>query len=171
VIYSGCAYRAHDPKWAFSPLSGEGAAVHGGRFNPKGKPALYLALTPEGAVLEASHGFAYRFEPLTICTYEIADMPLADLTDRKFLGDQGISTGELSSDWFQELSESRRPASWIIYDRLRNGWCGIRVPSFARMARHDMHNIVLWRWQDLKQGQISIFDPAGRFPKNQKTWE
>ncbi|MGV3552391.1 RES family NAD+ phosphorylase [Rhizobium sp.] len=66
MIFSGFAYRAHDPKWAFDPLSGEGAAIHGGRFNPRGVEALYLATSLEGAVLEASHGFAYRFEPLTI---------------------------------------------------------------------------------------------------------
>ncbi len=36
VRFQGLAYRAHDPRWSFKPLSGEGAAVHGGRFNPKG---------------------------------------------------------------------------------------------------------------------------------------
>ena len=38
-------YRGHDPRWAFLPPSGEGAATAGGRFNPKGVPALYLAAT------------------------------------------------------------------------------------------------------------------------------
>jgi RES domain-containing protein len=171
VIYSGFAYRAHDPKWAFSPLSGKGAAIHGGRFNPKGKSALYLATTLEGAVLEASHGFAYRFEPLTICTYEIIGMAIADLTHQESLGEYPISASELSCEWFQELSENRRPASWNIYDRLQKNWNGIRVPSFARMARDDMHNIVLWHWEELEEGKISVFDPAKRLPKNQKSWE
>jgi RES domain-containing protein len=99
VIFSGFAYRAHDPKWAFDPLSGEGAAVHGGRFNPRGVPALYLAASPEGAILEASHGFAYRFEPLTICTYEIAALKLADLTDADLLAGAGVNTDDLGSAW------------------------------------------------------------------------
>lgn len=168
MIYNGFAYRAHDPKWAFSPLSGEGAATHGGRFNPKGEPALYLATTLEGAVLEASHGFAFRFEPLTICTYEIADMPLADLTDREFLRESGISADDLSSAWFDEKVQ---PGSWRVYDRLQENWAGILVSSFARMARQDMQNIVLWHWQDIPIGRISVFDPQGRLPKNQHSWE
>ncbi|MDB5525609.1 MAG: hypothetical protein JWM58_3372 [Rhizobium sp.] len=171
MIYSGFAYQAHDPKWAFAPLSGEGAAVHGGRFNPKGKPALYLATTLEGAVLEASHGLAFRFEPLTICTYDIDDMPLADLTDETLLRETGISAEDLSSAWFLDASENRRPTSWTIYDRLHARWNGIYVPSFARKARADMHNIVLWRWQEVQQGTISIFDPERRLPKNQRSWE
>ena len=29
---AGTFYRGHDPKWAWSPLSGEGAAIHGGKL-------------------------------------------------------------------------------------------------------------------------------------------
>ena len=36
-------YRAHNPEWSWTPLSGEGARRHGGRFNRRGVPALYLA--------------------------------------------------------------------------------------------------------------------------------
>lgn len=97
MIFSGFACRAHDPKWAHTPLSGEGAAIHGGRFNPVGVPALYLATSLEGAVLEASHGFAYRFEPLTICTYRITGLDLADLTDAATLAAAGITLDDLTS--------------------------------------------------------------------------
>jgi RES domain-containing protein len=34
------AYRAHDPRWSFTSLSGDGAALYGGRYNRKGVPAL-----------------------------------------------------------------------------------------------------------------------------------
>jgi RES domain-containing protein len=171
VIYSGLAYRAHDPKWAFSPLSGDGAAIHGGRFNPRGTPALYLSTTLEGAVLEASHGFAFRFEPLTICTYEIRSLPLADLGDGDVLKSYDITQSDLSSAWFDTASRGRRPASWTVYDRLQADWCGILVPSFARKARPDMINIVLWHWQDRTEGDIMVFDPAGRLPRDQRSWE
>ena len=46
--FQGDCYRAHNPMWSFSPLSGAGAAIHGGRFNSKGMPALYLSLSIEG---------------------------------------------------------------------------------------------------------------------------
>ncbi|MFV0302812.1 MAG: RES family NAD+ phosphorylase [Paracoccus sp. (in: a-proteobacteria)] len=43
--YRGECFRAHNPRWSFEPLSGEGARRHGGRFNPPGVPALYLSTT------------------------------------------------------------------------------------------------------------------------------
>ncbi|MCY4058561.1 MAG: RES domain-containing protein [Gammaproteobacteria bacterium] len=39
----GVVYRAHDPRWAWSPLSGEGARRFGGRFNKAGIPTLLSA--------------------------------------------------------------------------------------------------------------------------------
>lgn len=168
--FSGFAYRAHDPKWAFDPLSGEGAAIHGGRFNPKGVPALYLATTLEGAVLEASHGFAYRFEPLTICTYEIAAIEIGDLTNEEFLAGEGLNADHLGSPWMLELSEGNRPRSWFVHDKLAKRWAGISVPSFARNARSEFRNIVLWRWNTGPMDRVSIFDPNGRLPKDQKSW-
>ena len=40
-----------------------------GTINPKGVPALYLALTIEGAVLEIGQGFGLKIAPCTICSY------------------------------------------------------------------------------------------------------
>lgn len=168
--FSGFAYRAHDPKWAFEPLSGEGASIHGGRFNPKGVPALYLATSLEGAVLEASHGFAYRFEPLTICSYEIASIELADLADEALLQAAGITHDDLSSAWLLERSEGLRPRSWSVHDKLQKHWAGVYVPSFARNARPEFRNIVLWRWNTGTSDQVSVHDPNGRLPKNQQSW-
>ena len=50
------AYRVHTPKWASMPLSGAGAATHGGRVNRPGVEALYLVLVQMEAVngLESS---------------------------------------------------------------------------------------------------------------------
>lgn len=171
MIFSGFAYRAHDPKWAFDPLSGEGAAIHGGRFNPKGVPALYLATSLEGAILEASHGFAYRFEPLTICTYEIPAIELAELADQDFLSDVGVAPDDLASPWMLELSSGTRPRSWRVHDKLVKTWAGAHVPSFARNARADFRNIVLWRWNTGANDRVTIFDPNSRLPKNQQSWQ
>ena len=60
--FEGTSYRAHDPRWAFSPLCGDGVAIRGARFNPKGMPALYLALDIMTAVKEANQGLAYKIE-------------------------------------------------------------------------------------------------------------
>ena len=44
------AFRVHND--AFAPLDGTGAAVHGARWNARGFPVVYAALTYEGALLE-----------------------------------------------------------------------------------------------------------------------
>ena len=56
------AWRAHHPRWAYDPTSGEGAALSGGRFNPRGQPALYLSMRPQTAWLEAQQSFALTAE-------------------------------------------------------------------------------------------------------------
>ena len=38
--YDGKLYRALNPVFAREPFSGQGAALYGGRFNPKGVPAV-----------------------------------------------------------------------------------------------------------------------------------
>ena len=51
--FQGLVYRAHNPEWSWTPLSGEGARRHGGRFNRRGVPALYTSLSPLTAIREA----------------------------------------------------------------------------------------------------------------------
>ena len=87
--FEGMAWRAHDPRWSFKPISGQGAAVHGGRFNPKGTPTLYLSLDPMTAIREASQGFAHKFEPCILCTYEVDNEDIVDLATEA--GRQGAS--------------------------------------------------------------------------------
>jgi RES domain-containing protein len=169
--WRGVCYRAHDPRWAWAPISGEGAAAKGGRFNPLGAPALYLALTIEGMFLEMGHGFAHRFDPLTICSY---DVDVDDLVDLRTDGDRaaaGVALADMSCAWAYDLAAGRRPSSWIIADTLiASGASGILTPSFAIGARVDMTNLVLWRWGSNPPHKVAAHDPSGRLPKNQLSW-
>lgn len=170
--WRGAGYRAHDPRWAWTPLSGDGAAARGGRFNPIGVPALYLALSVEGMICEMGHGFARRFDPLTICTY---DLDVADLTDLRSDASRtaaGIALADMACPWELDLSEGRTPASWTIQARLSAaGAAGILAPCFARGARPDMHNLVLWRWGADLPHRVAVYDPSGRLPKDQASWD
>jgi RES domain-containing protein len=52
--HDGELYRALNPIYAREPLSGRGAELYGGRFNPKGVPALYTSLSVMTALREAN---------------------------------------------------------------------------------------------------------------------
>jgi RES domain-containing protein len=164
------AYRGHTPKWAFAPTSGEGAAVHGGRFNPKGVPALYLATTPEGAFREATRGFAHKFDPLTLVTYEVDCDDVFDLSSENARNVAGIGMEAMTCPWFEDISDGKRPASWTIYDRLSKTAAGLLVPSFAIGASLTMTNLVLWDWAEIPPHAVRVFDPQKRLPKDQTSW-
>jgi RES domain-containing protein len=161
--WTGICYRAHDPRWSWAPLSGEGAAGKGGRFNPRGVPALYLALSVEGMLAEMGHGFAHRFEPLTICSYAVDIDDLVDLRTDAGRAAAGIDLAAMACAWASDLADRRTPASWRIAQALiANGASGILTPSFARTARPDMANLVLWRWGPTPPHKIELYDPNGR---------
>lgn len=165
-------YRAHDPKWAFSPLSGDGAKAKGGRFNPVGVKALYLSLTLEGMFLEMSHGFPHRFDPLTVCAYAVDVEDVVDLTTDDARRTARVDLAEMACPWFLDLAQGREPASWRIARRLRDaGAAGILIPSFARGAQPHMHNVVLWRWGRRRPYRVTVYDPGRRLPKDQASWE
>lgn len=169
--FQGTCYRAHDPKWAFSPLSGDGARTHGGRFNPKGVPALYLALTIDGMIAETTHGFAHRLDPLTICSYQVDVDDVVDLKDQDGRQAHGVALVALSCAWADDVANGRYPASWSLADRLiAQGSAGVLVPSFARGARSDMANLVLWKWCPALPHRVEVHDPSGRLPKDQTSW-
>lgn len=90
--FTGRVFRAHNPRWSFTPLSGDGAALHGGRFNLDGTPALYTSLRMETAWLEAQQGFPFKPQPLTICGYDVDSEPVLDLTDPSNLDNRGFSS-------------------------------------------------------------------------------
>lgn len=170
--FAGDCYRAHHPKWSFSPLSGDGAKVHGGRFNPKGTPTLYLGLTIEGTVFEASQGFAAKLEPLTVCLYEVDCEDIADLSTDEGRRDAGVALDDMACAWALDLAEGRTPASWRLAKALiAHGHAGILVPSFARNARPDMRNLVLWKWGPRLPWRVMVHDPSGRLPKNLLSWD
>jgi RES domain-containing protein len=168
--FQATCYRGHDPKWAFSPLSGDGASKAGGRFNPQGVPALYLSLMIEGVFVEQGHGLAHRLDPLTVCCYEVDVEDIVDLRTDNSRKAAGVSLADMSCPWRQDLSAGREPASWRIANRLRMDSAGILVPSFANRTRVEMHNLVLWTWGRDHPHRVTVYDPSGRLPKNQLSW-
>ena len=170
--FKGLAYRAHNPYWSFSPTSGEGAKLHGGRFNPKGTPALYLSLTAPTALAEYNQGFPHRPQPSTLCAYEIDCEDILNLTD----GDQrkiaSISLSEMAGAWELMVTKKQKPPTWEMAERLIGSkFAGIIAPSYAKNAPSGGQTIVLWNWQDSLPHQVILIDDNNRLPKNQDSWK
>jgi RES domain-containing protein len=163
-------YRGHDPRWSFTPLSGEGAKIAGGRFNPVGVLALYLAATIDTMIVEMTHGFAHRMEPLTVVNYDVDVADIVDLRTDANRRKAHVELADLSCAWRLDLASGREPASWRIANRVRRTAAGILVPSFANGARADMYTLVLWTWGANLPCRVTAYDPSGWLPKNQLSW-
>lgn len=169
--FQGTCYRAHDPRWSFAPLSGAGAAIHGGRFNPRGLAALYLSLDVLTAVKETSQGFAFKILPCLICSYEVDCQDIADLSTEEERASHAVSLDELSCAWFADAARGGEPSSWRVARRfIEVGIAGIVAPSFAPGAGGADRNMVLWRWGDRLPHKVAVVDPTGRLPKDQRSW-
>ena len=169
--FRATCYRAHDPRWAFRPLSGEGASLKGGRFNPIGTPALYLACTVEGCVREQGHGLPHRLDPLTICSYRLDVDDIVDLSTDFARKAAKVRLAQLDCAWRDDMANGDVPASWKLARRLiRQGAAGILVPSFAVGAGSDVLNVVLWKWGPRRPHRVTVHDPSGKLPKNMLSW-
>jgi len=147
--FDGLVYRAHHPAWAYDPESGEGAKRHGGRFNRTGTACFYAALSLETAWLEAQQGFAFKAQPLTICSYR------AEIADVLDLSDPAV-----------------RERADVTADRLIAAGCaGVIVPSFASRATPDDRNLVLWSWSREAPHRLVVIDDEQRLPRDQSSWQ
>ncbi|MEM7687608.1 MAG: RES domain-containing protein [Pseudomonadota bacterium] len=164
-------YRAHDPSWSFSPTSGEGARIRGGRFNVKGTATLYLTFAIETAVAEWLQSLSPRLEPMTICEYDVDCDDILDLTDPAVCKDAGIDPNDLACGWLSyQLRGEIAPSQKIAQDSIDRGAAGIIVPSFAPGASKGAKNLVLWSWGNNRPHKVMVYDPNARLPKDRSSW-
>lgn len=169
--FEGLVYRAHHPGWAFEPESGEGASVRGGRFNQPGIQCLYTCLRFETAWLEAQQAFAFRTQPMTLCSYRVDCEGILDLTTEAHRAAAGVSLELLKSPWEILAADRKAVPTWELTDRLiADGCAGIIVPSFASCSTERDVNLVLWRWSRIKPHKITVVDDHDRLPKDRSSW-
>ena len=161
--FQGLAYRAHNPLWAWNPLSGEGARRRGGRFNRKGLNALYLSLSPVTALKEVQPP-KQPLQPIVLCAYEIDVAPILDCTDERQRDEMGIADKDLTCpNWEMEMYSGLIPASQVLVDLLlASGFAGMRVRSFAAGAGPDDLNLVLWKWSAELPTRVVLIDDENR---------
>ena len=161
--FRGLVYRAHNPQWSWTPLSGEGARRHGGRFNRRGIPAIYTSLTVLTAIREAQ--LAGRpIQPLTLCAYEVDAEPVFDALDEEQRLALDIEEADLACHrWEAEMLGGSVPASQAPADRLiATGYVGMRVQSFAIGSGPNDINLVMWKWAAGRPTKLTLIDDDGR---------
>ena len=171
ITLTTLVHRAHHPRWSFAPASGEGAALHGGRFNPKGVATLYTSLRLETAWLEAQQAFPFKAQPMTMVAYRVDCADIVDLTDPTARDAAGVAMSDLACAWEDMAARGRTPPTWTLARRLMaDGSAGILVPSFAAGAESGDVNAVFWRWSEKRPHQVSVIVDAGRLPRDDSGW-
>ncbi len=169
--FTGTVYRAHHPKWAYKPLSGEGAKRYGGRFNRPETPALYTSLDLTTAWMEAQQGFPFKAQPMTIVTYQVDCTDIIDLNDPKTLSVLDSTPAELACAWEDLASLKQQPPTWRLATRLQSlGILGLKCRSFAPGCTEQNQNLVLWQWSNITPNSIRVIDDFKRLPKSEDSW-
>ncbi len=104
------------------PLSGEGAARHGGRYNPVGVQTLYLGKPESVAVAEHVSPFErrrLRFPPpgrFVVAEIQVDLDRVVNLTNSDTIAALGMTQGELVSSQHGDLPHIGEAANYLGFD-------------------------------------------------------
>lgn len=148
------------------PTSGAGAAKNGGRWNVRGRPALYLSFDPLTAVKEANQQIL-DFIPVTLVRYQVSSGLIGDYDDEDLRRRHTLADDLMVQPWWgpqyaQRLSPSQEAAETLI----AAGFDGLVYSSTQAAGR----NLVLWRWNKTGGAQVIAEDKHGLLPKNRDSW-
>jgi RES domain-containing protein len=163
--FKGEPYRALNPIYAREPMSGRGAALHGGRFNRKGTPALYSSLSVMTALREANQ--AGSLQPTTLVSYDADIERIFDSRDDAALRAEGMDAAALADPTWRHLMKATGEAKTQAFARrlAAAGYHGLLVRSFAPGATSDDLNLVLWRWGDAAPCRLTLIDDENRLSR------
>ncbi len=163
--YVGRLYRALNPIRAREPYSGEGARRFGGRFNPKGVPALYTSLSVMTAIRE-SHQIG-TLQPTTLVSYDADIAPIFNADEAQALAEYDMTPEDLAADdWrLRMITEGKAPTQIFAERLIVAGYAGIKVRSFARGAVAGDMNLVVWAWGKALPTRLVLNDDEGRLSR------
>lgn len=159
-------WRAYVPRWAYAPLSGEGAARFGGRWNRAGQSCLYAAREISTAFAEYNQGFAQH--PATLVQLVLRGARLADLTNETTLRRFGLTPEIHDCAWRDALDRGLVPETHEAASAIQAaGFDGLIYPSFMSPGGT---NVALWRWNAEGAPQLTVIDPDNRLPRSPASW-
>lgn len=163
--YEGKLYRALNPVYAREPLSGEGARRYGGRFNPKGVPALYTSVSVLTALRESNQ--VGNLQPTTLVSYDAEIDGVFDCRDQAALAAQGMDGAALADPtWRDQMKESGTSRTQAFARELIGaGYNALLVRSFAVGATDDDLNLVLWKWGGPGTSRLTLIDDENRLSR------
>jgi RES domain-containing protein len=163
--YRGKLYRALNPIYAGEPLSGEGARRYGGRFNPRGTPALYASLSIMTALREANQ--IGSLQPTTLVAYDAEIDTVFDATDAAALRDEGMDAAALAASTWRDEMKAKGVSRSQSFARalIAKGYAALLVRSFAPGATGGDLNLVLWRWGRTELARLTLIDDEGRLSR------
>lgn len=160
--YEGKLYRALNPIYARQPLSGRGAELYGGRFNPKGMPALYTSLSVLTALREANQ--VGNLQPTTLVSYDAALEKVFNSRDEDALQAELMDADAIADPtWRDQIKATGEARTQRFARRLAAaGYQGLLVRSFAPGATADDMNLVLWTWGESASARLTLIDDENR---------
>ena len=160
------AYRVHNPKWAYTPISGNGAGTHGGRVNRPGVNALYLSLELDTALAEYKQVDAL-LPPGLVVSYPIVVDSIVDFRSG-FTRNWNALWQDFHCDWRKlYFNDGIEPPTWIIGDQvIAAGGKGILFKSVISGGT----NLVLYNDALTDSDSVVAHDPHHMLPKNQDSW-
>jgi RES domain-containing protein len=141
-------YRIADSR--FGPASGEGARLHGGRWNSPGRAVIYACTTYAGAMLEKLVHTGRQIPKHQVCvTFDLPnDLSVTSLDVDKLptWRDQDDSASRRAGDaWILAAQTAILLVPSVVFDVERNALIN---PAHADMPRIRVVSIEAIRWDD-----------------------
>lgn len=163
--FHGKLYRALNPVYAREPLSGRGAELYGGRFNPRGTATLYTSLSVLTALREANQ--AGNLQPTTLVSYDAEIGRVFDCRDKAALARMDMDAAGLAdTSWRDQMKVNGEAKTQAFARRLiAEGYHGLLVRSFAPGAGESDLNLVLWKWGAGAPARLTLIDDENRLSR------
>ena len=144
-VCRGLAYRAHDPVGLSQPDSGDGAAIHGGRFTPGGRPRSMSSLDPSR---DQGPPKASRENSSPVCSAPMTSTArISSISAPSPARPRERRAQDWSAAGSPKRAEGRNRHSELarrLQGRRRRGHARPELRA-GRTRKHD--NLVLWRWR------------------------